>query len=260
MLKFHADELADDNLDSVSRQLGDWFDEATLGKFHTASAPKEFSGALEAENFKGSTLSAYAGPPSLELRETFAVWSLRDDKISEGLRTGADLVQLAEPTGRWHHQVVCNDLPVGFARSVSEDGGGCGVSQLYVSDLAAYIDDAIRWVDEFEKANPLYAASNPLVRLLFIPSYQTHAFWLVKSPPGSSLRALMSQALRGVGINLKPGRPESDVFIIDAPSYLRPLRPQTLLSSRELLDVFRDHEPRGGGLTFAAPPPAPSGS
>ena len=245
--KFHPDVTSPDALKGVSRQLGGWLDETMAGKFHAASTPP-----------------ADAQPPWFEMKETFRVYTLRLDKIEKGLKEGSDLIELAEPTGRWHHQVSCNVQPVGFARSLSKSAEGFDVCQLYVSALARLIDEAVTWIDDFEGRHPDYAASDPVVRLLFIPSYQTHAFWIVRGSSGSSLRALASRALKGLGLNVGRESEGSSVLIIAAPSYLtdappdrRPLRQQTLLTSKELLEAFRGKEPLGGGLTFGSRMPPP---
>lgn len=259
MTKFHPDKVSHGALEGVSRQLGGWLDGTTAGKFRAASTASGLAHeSLTLDSLTDfSTPPANAQPPSFELRETFCVYSLRFDRIEEGLQTGADLVQLAEPTGRWHHQVMCGGWTVGFARSLSESAASFNVCQLYVSDLAKHIDDAVTWIDAFEKQNPAYAASAPVVRLLFIPSYQTHAFWLVRGPSGGFFRSLVSRVLRVLGIDAKKETGGSDVLIIDAPSYLRPLRPLTKLSSKELLEAFRGVQPLGGGLTFGSPMPPP---
>jgi hypothetical protein len=253
MSKFHPDDVPNDALKSVSQQLGDWFDATTVGEFHPTSVmpgathelPNINEGVAIAEG--GSMPSAPAPPPSFELRETFAIWSLSIDRIEDGLRTDKDLVELARWTGRWHHQVVCNERPVGFARSTNRSVAALDVCQLYTSDLAKHIDDAITWLDEFEAQNPDNAASNRLVRLLFVPSYQTHAFWLIKEPPKDSPETLGSSR-----VNPEPVQAGSDVLIIDAPSYLEPLRPLMMLTSNELLEALREKEPLGGGLTFSS--------
>lgn len=255
MAKFHPDNVKRAALKGVSRQLGGWLDETTVEKFRAAgpgtSPPSEFIDELPLTDGQPS---AQPQEPVFELKETFAVWMLSLDSIEEGLRTEADLFCLVKPTKRWHHQIACDGQPAGFARSVSEDAAGMDVSQLYFSDLAISIDEAIDHLDEFEKKNPDYAAANPLVRLLFIPSYQTYAFWLIKNPP-EGLSWLVSSALGKIGVKLERPQVTSDVFIIDAPPDLTPLRPLTMLTSQQLLAAFREMQPLGGGLTFTPLPP-----
>jgi len=258
--KFHPDETPPGALKGVSRQLGGWLDKTMAGKFRAAGGAPDLTNEFLALG-SGADSST---PPSFELRETFRVYTLRFGQIEKGLKEGSDLTQLAEPTGRWHHQVMCNGQPVGFARSLSESAEGFDVCQLYVSALARRIDKAVTWIDDFEQSNPDYAASDPVVRLLFIPSYQTHAFWIVRGSSGGSLRALASRVLKSVGLNVMRESGGSDVLIIDAPSYLtdvppdqKPLRGETLLSSKELLEAFHGKEPLGGGLTFGSSMPPP---
>ena len=256
MAKFHSDEVSDLALTGVSRQLGSWLDETTAGRLYEATQkpgpPHGFPNVNETALTDGGPTPA--PPPSFEMSETFVVCTLSLDRLEEGQRTGVDLFYLAQETGRWHHQIVCNGRPAGFARTTSENVAGMDVCQLYVSPLARHIDDAIDWLDEFEKKNPDYAAFNPLVRLLFIPSYQTHAFWLIRDPEGL-LRRLGSRDLGAVGISPEQPQVTSDVLIIDAPPYLSPLRPLTMLTSRDLLDALREKQPLGGGLDFGPQTP-----
>lgn len=253
MSKFHADKVSSLALKGVSRQLGGWLDEMTVAKFQEASPesspPPPFVSVNEMA-LTGGPLSAQPRWPPFELGETFAVFTLNLGGIEEGLRTGADLFHLAEETSRWHHQVAYNGQPAGFARSSSEDSAGMDVRQLYLSDLARHIDKAIYWLDEFEVKNPDYAASDSLVRLLFIPSYQTHAFWIIKNMSEGLFRRLMSWALGRMGINRAQPQVTSDVLIIDAPAYLSSLRPLTMLTSQQLLEALSGKPPLGGGLTF----------
>jgi hypothetical protein len=255
MAKFHADKVSRLALKGVSSQLGGWLDEMTVGKFQEASAepspPPPFSGINETAP-TGGPLSAKRKRrrPPFELGETFSVFTLSLDRIEEGQRTGVDLFYLAQDTGRYHHQLAYHGQPAGFARTTSENAAGMDVCQLYVSALAKHIDDAINWLDEFEKKDQAYAAFNPLVRLLFIPSYQTHVFWLIRDPKGL-VRRLASRARGAGGTSRKQPQVTSDVLIIDAPSYLSPLGPLTMLSSRDLLDALREKQPLGGGLFFS---------
>jgi hypothetical protein len=143
---------------------------------------------------------------------------------------------------------VCDGRPTGFARSLSKDGAGPEVRQLYVSDLARHMDEVITVMDEYEKQHPEYAATNPVVRLLFVPSYQTYVFWLRREEPGGLMRRLMAAMLNLLGFDVKASNVRSDVFVISAPQSLTPLVHGAMLDSNAFLEAFRDEEPLAGGL------------
>lgn len=253
MFSFQPDGLPEDDLHTISKKVGGWLDKRAVDSFHKAAggtvAPQ---GLLTAARSR----SKQAAPPQFELGETFALWTLELDAIVKGLQTGDDLIKLAGPSGRWHHQIRVNQQPVGYARTCrpedeaveaapqrrrrskaknqpagpasayqTESGNDFSLRQLYVSDLGAAIADAIRWIDNFEKKNQEYASDNPLVRLLYVQAYYVTAFWLVKEREG-----------------------ESDLLLIDAPLSLKGLRYDRLLSSREFLEAFRDAPRPIGGL------------
>jgi hypothetical protein len=248
---FHPDQISKEKLENVSMQLGRWLDKTATERFRAAGekvgASPAFLNNDELSLTEASAPPLATQPPSFRLGETFVLWSLGFDRITDGLRTGVDLVQLARPTGRWHHQIKINAEPVGFARSFSKDDAlGLDVRQMFVSDLARYIDEALAWIDEFEVEHPDYAASHSLVRLLFVPAYQTHAFWLSRGDSGSWLQSLMSRAAKIFGMAPKQNDGKSDLLIIDAPSHLSALRPNTLLSSDAFLEAFRGEAPLGG--------------
>jgi hypothetical protein len=110
-----------------------------------------------------------------ELAETFPVWLLHDDEILKDGRT--DLSLLAHNTGRWHSQVRIDGKAVLFARSIllGPTLKDWQVKELFEGALAPAIEKAIDWVDR--DAN---VGGDPLVRLLDVPAYNTHAFWLVR--------------------------------------------------------------------------------
>lgn len=252
----HPDQVSTDNLRNVARQLGGWLDPSAAEKFRAAgrgAVPLAESSDVPGSSSPGAA-DAASPPrafelPAFELGESFALYSLGAEDIENGLLYGADLTKLARATERWHHQVKVDKKPVGFARSTCKGDADFEVQQIYLSELARYVDEAITWIDRQEEQNPGDAESDPVVRLLVVPVYQVHAFWLCK--PGADVKpyAAASNAATRVGSGAWPKGGESHVLVIDAPRHLDGLRPDTLLGSKEFLEAFRGKE-QFGGLTF----------
>ena len=188
----HSDNVPDKALKAVASLIGEVIGDV-LQQSHLLSATGESSLTLAAD-----------------LGETFAVYRLDPGSVSQFRETGSDLLQLAKPTGRWHHQIVVDGRGEAFARSTAarKDNSSASLRGLFVSPLAARIDNAIRWIND-------NAGGDPLVRLLIAPAYQIHAFWLVYE-----------------------GRPASKVFIVKAPSRFARLKRDRLLKSSEFLKAL----------------------
>ena len=114
-----------------------------------------------------------AGP--VRLAETFPVWALTADAVARG---GQPLLKLARQTGQWHHQIRIARKPVGWARSVplGPTARSWEVREVFNGPLAGQIAEAIDWLDREVK-------DDSEVRLLDVPAYYTHAFW-VADPAG----------------------------------------------------------------------------
>src|SRR5262245_20890226 len=140
----HADALPQGVIDNVASQVG-----AEAGK------------GLGAAVLQSKTM---------ELTESFSLWALGADVVA---KTYADLAQLARQTGRWHHQIKIDGKAQAFARSMplGPDAANWSLRELFRSEIAGKIDEAIAWVDT-------NVTGDPLVRLLVAPAYQLHAFWL----------------------------------------------------------------------------------
>ncbi|HEY1377034.1 MAG TPA: hypothetical protein VGF55_09575 [Gemmataceae bacterium] len=119
------------------------------------------------------TSSALGSPPAATLNETMEVWMLGADAL---LQPTDDLLQLAKPTGRWHHQIKSGGQVVGYARSMplGPAPGDWSVREVSKSGASKAIDDAIKWID----AN---VHDDSQVRMLSVPAYHVTAFWLVEN-------------------------------------------------------------------------------
>ena len=107
---------------------------------------------------------------ALEIAESFPVYML---PLEATTWPAADLAALAVPTGLWHHQLRHGQDVQEFARSMptgprAEDWR---VEEISASPIAQSIDGAAQWLDARVR-------SRATVRLLVVPAFQTHAFWL----------------------------------------------------------------------------------
>jgi len=119
---------------------------------------------------------------SVEIMESFPIWTLGLDSVGAAFESGVDIQELASPTGRWHHQIRLGDSVTAFARSMplGPSPNDWSVREVFASPIAAKIDNAIEWVDKISNYDPL-------VRLLIVPAYNTHAFWLTDNDYHSTI-------------------------------------------------------------------------
>ena len=90
------------------------------------------------------------------------------------------------------------------------DAGSWAVRELFQSEIARKIDDVIDWIDPNVKGDPL-------VRLLIVPAYQLHAFWL------------------------KEGE-ASQVVVVDMPNGFTRLQYGKLYTSKEFLEALAQEQ------------------
>ena len=157
----HADALPSDVIDIVAAQIG-------------AEAGKSLGAAVLQKK-------------AIELTESFSVWMLGADAV---MKSDTDLSQLAEQTGRWHHQIKLDGKAESFARSMplGPDATSWTLREHFESEIAKKIDDAIEWIDQNVKGDPV-------VRLLIVPAYHLHAFWLKEEQTSNILIVDMPQGL-----------------------------------------------------------------
>lgn len=144
----------------------------------------------------------------VKLRETFEVWVLEADAV---IQSTDDLSLLARPIGRWHHQVSIDSEVKSFARStpLGATPESWRVVEVFQSPLAEKIDDALRRIDDLKLGDEW------LARLLVVPAYQVHAFWLLNSEDVEK------------------------IFVIDHPAQFTHLLTDRLLSYDEFLVALR---------------------
>ena len=184
----HVQKLPDDALDAIAKQVGRLY-------------PSLDTNVTQRQ-------------PSAELTETFPVWFLSTDAIDTG---NDNLLELAQDTLRWHSQIWIDGKPEGVAHAIAPSGdmSDWTVRQILKGDFAKTVDDAIRWVDaEID--------TDPLVRILEIPTFFVTALWLINGQ-------------------------ESSVVIAKLPDNLQSLSPLVQYSSQEFLRVLRK-EPYAIGI------------
>ena len=152
--------------------------------------------------------------PSAELTETFPVWFLSTEAINTG---NGNLLELAQDTFRWHSQIWVDGKPEGVVRTMAsgDDASDWTVRQILKGDFAKTVDDAIHWIDT-------EVDTDPLVRILEIPTFFITALWLISGQ-------------------------ESSVVIARLPEHLQSLSPLVQYSSQEFLRVLR-REPHAIGI------------
>ncbi len=177
----HVQKLPDDALDAIAQQVGRLY-------------PSLDSNVTQRQ-------------PSAELTETFPVWFLSADAINTD---NDNLLELAQDTLRWHSQIWIDGKPAGVSRTIapSDDISDWTVRQILKGDLAKAVDDAIHWVDA-------EVDTDPLVRILEIPTFFVTVLWLIDGQ-------------------------ESSVVIAKLPEYLHSLSPLVQYSSQDFLRVLRE--------------------
>ena len=173
--------------------------------FETVKAIADQVGQRLASVVTQARLAAPAGPQGADLGETFSVWVLGLDAVT---KSDQDIGRLAIRTGRWHHQVRYGGRARAFARSLptGPKPDDWAVTQLFESAVAERVDEAVDWVDQ-------NVMSDPLVRLLVMPAYHLHAFWLVE---------------KGL----------SQLLVVDMPESYTLLKYQTLYCPKTFLDTL----------------------
>ncbi len=109
-------------------------------------------------------------------------------------------MRFRKPIGCAASTIRCRATPLGA------NAESWSVRELFTSEIAGKIDEAIDWVDRNVKGDPL-------ARLLIVPAFHLHAFWLVESG-------------------------KSHVVIVDMPRGFSKLEYRKLYTSREFLDAL----------------------
>jgi hypothetical protein len=140
------------------------------------------------------------------IAESFPVYMLPLDATT---LPGLDISDLAVPTGLWHHQVRQGQIAQDFARSMptgprAEDWR---VEEFSTSPIARSIDAAAQWLD-------INVGSNASVRLLIIPAFYLHVFWLFDPK-------------------------QSEIIVVDRPANYGMLEYERVYSASDFLAILR---------------------
>lgn len=193
----NAEKLSNDVLNVVAEQI------------------KERLGNVSPERFF-IPLANGAPTPSAELTESFDVWMLGVDNLDSYAQAETDLLNLAKPTGRWHHQIRFDDRGGAFALSkpLGPEASSWSVREISVSPIADDIDKAITLVDD------LNLPDDRLVRMLVAPAFHLKAFWIIDKTANTS-----------------------EVLVISASPSLTHLKLNEKISSKDFLDALLKERP-----------------
>jgi hypothetical protein len=187
----HTDEMPVDFMQKVAGELKD------AVKKHIPPSP--LAEALNLSPPTDRSLPPMAmGVIQLHLCETFAVWKFKAGMI-EAIAAGKfcdDIHDCVEATKFFFHQVREKGKLVAFARSRVGDGT-VSLTQYNISTLVSSVDQAIEIIENSEE-NDEVVASDPVVRLLEMPSHHIIALWLYSA----SLAENRSRALIVRGPNI----------------------------------------------------------
>jgi hypothetical protein len=214
MLK--SDDFSDERRKGLVNQLNNWLGDM----IRTKQLPCE----KKCVPLDDSDLMALPARGSWELGEQFLMACLNQPEVHAVKSLDKDLSELAELTGRRHHQLKYNKIPLAYARSLVKDNDS--LCQLFATKLAGKVENAITWLDTPQNQPPQFAEGTWLVRLLTIPTYHAHAFLIQKAQNGN-----------GVAVG------DSYVFVVSAPAWLENLQDKKLFDTREFLLAFKDQKP-----------------
>lgn len=161
-----AHSIAEESLNAVARQVGR----------HLSRR----QGQDRTESWWEASHGKAAAPI---LCESFQIWALGSVAMRAalhglaGVNAGQRLIEYAENTRYWHHQIRCLGGPaVGFAESIREIGRSgkerWRVKSVTFSPVAAAIDATVKRIDQSARLE------EDLVRMLIVPGMHLYTFWL----------------------------------------------------------------------------------
>lgn len=148
------------------------------------------------------------------LGDSFTLWMLGADEVASAEADGwPDVLQLAKPINRWHHQIQINGRASAFFHSAPSSSAA--TSALYISPTAYAIDKAFAWIKNT-------VTGTFLVRLLETPAYHVVALWLIDESKKSSQILVVNSLVKFPGSRRR------------------------VLESREFMEVLRTQRNIGG--------------
>lgn len=203
----HPDKVPSALIDQVAREVAEF-------AYKTSSQP--------GSTFEAGPLDIATAP---RITSTLTVWSLKPDVLEKLAQTKleGDLSEWAQQTPLLHHQVEWLNQPAGFVRSQREPLYEKSVVQINISSSESPLHGVLEAVTENKFNEEDFMDSDPVMRLLEIPSYQITAIWLFD----------------------QLGR-ESRIKVSSAPKRYEGLRQNRLLDSSEFFNALRTGGPLRG--------------
>ena len=145
----------------------------------------------------------------IRLGDSFTLWMLGADAVASSEADGwPDVLQLAKPINRWHHQIQINGRASAFFHSAPSSSAA--TSALYVSPTAYAIDKAFAWTKNT-------VTGTFLVRLLETPAYHVVALWVIDEAKKSSQILVINSLVKF---------PRSHERILESREFMEVLRTQ----------------------------------
>jgi hypothetical protein len=210
----HLDKIPSDLLQKINDEITDFGSTAREGNPADPNVVLESAGPAPAN--------------SLQATDTLQVWKLKPGTLETLTNSSlaGDLFDWVQPTSYLHHLIRLDGTPVGFARStnVHKEKTVAQINFSANSGRSSRINQALEMIERNEQGDQV-VASNPVVRLLEIPSYHIVALWLY------------AERLR-----------KSRVVIVNAAKRYQQLAQGVLLNSEEFFDALK----RGGKILDVA--------
>ena len=212
-----SDHFPPKHLKKLTRQVNNWLGDMIQSDQLRLNYPR---------NSKSATINA-----SFELGENFLMACLSDKEIFDDKSLDRDLGDLVKLTGRRHHQLkhqlIRGKRAFAYARTVVARNET--LCQLFATNLAPKIQDAIRWLDRHEKDE--FAEGTWRVRLVTVPTFHTHAF-------------LIQQLENGKVVSTG----ESKILVIKTTEWMDELSYEQLFTTENFLQAFKKQTPILGVL------------
>jgi hypothetical protein len=215
---FKSDDFPQEHLATLAAQINSWLGDM-IRSGHLPAARKS-SGSVSSTDSDGEM-----DRTAFQLGEQFVMVSLNHPEVISIEQPNYDLRALVALTGRRHHQIKYGPDAIAYARSLVDDNEN--LCQLFATRLAQNVQKAMVQLDKYEDGE--FADGTWRVRLLTVPPFHTHAFFLQKVNDAN-------QVLED----------DSQLFVISAPDWMERLRSHTLLSSSDFLSAFEGEKPIAG--------------
>lgn len=145
---------------------------------HFKNLPAEIESVIQEKmgQLTSPLIESLGGSPMvITLHETVDIWLLPANMITQPTDS---IRELAKPTGQYHHQLKASSVPIAYGRTraLGTDPADWSVEGVFHStDFAQQFELTINEIDNAGLSDNLQA------RLLSVPAYHLHAFWLIDS-------------------------------------------------------------------------------